>query len=578
VPAVGPRASTAGDGNDVTAAVTSSHISLAVGSFDSVTGVTSITSEFGSNDYSLQLNTNTFNSPVCSGAGTPGLCVGWQQFIYSQAQCSDGTTNSACVFMQYWLIGWGSTTCPSGAWTYYNNFGDDECYANSNVVVPPQQPISNLGNLAVIAEATAGGMDAVIFSSGSSLYAVQNSDSMLGLGQADWTAFEYNLVGDCCGGAATINSGAAITVRDSVDNGTMSAPTCLGSNFSGFTAETNSLNFAAPSAARRGTSPAVVFTENSTGSVSQVCSSASDLASGVLTDTHDFNANGVSDIHWRNSGSGQLAMWLMSNGRLSSGAGISQVPNVWSVVGTRDFNGDGHADILWLDASGDLGIWLMDGTTVSSYSPLGNVGTQWSVVGTGDFNADGVGDILWSSSTNELAIWFMRNGQFSSGANFGVVPQGWSVAGTGDFNGDGTTDILWRNAQTGDLAIWLMKNGQFSSGIDLGSVPSIWSVVGTADFNGDGTSDILWRDTSGNLAIWLMSNGQMTKGSTLAQVPITWAVAETGDFDGDGKSDILWQDNAGDLGIWLMNGLSVGSPIGLGNVGTSWAVQGRNAD
>jgi hypothetical protein len=297
----------------------------------------------------------------------------------------------------------------------------------------------------------------------------------------------------------------------------------------------------------------------------------------ALATTHDFDGDKTSDILWRDT-SGNLAMWLMSNGQFSSGAGISQVASIWSVVGTHRFNGDRHADILWLATSGDLGIWVMNGPAVTSYNPLGNVGMRWSVVGTGDFNGDGTGDILWSSSTAEVAVWFMSNGQLLSGVNFGSVPQGWSVTGTGDFNGDGTTDILWRNSETGDLAIWLMKNGQFLSGIDLGNVPSIWSVVGTGDFDGDGTSDILWRDTSGNLAIWLMSNGQMVNGSTLAQVPTTWSVAETGDFDGDAKSDILWSDNVGNLGVWLMNGLTVKSEMGLGNVGSSWQVQGLNAD
>ena len=33
-------------------------------------------------------------------------------------------------------------------------------------------------------------------------------------------------------------------------------------------------------------------------------------------------------------------------------------PN-WSVVGQRDFNGDGYGDMLWRDTAGNLGMWLM---------------------------------------------------------------------------------------------------------------------------------------------------------------------------------------------------------------------------
>jgi hypothetical protein len=43
-------------------------ISQAVGSFDSVTGVTSESGAGKANAYSLQLNTNQFYTPLCNGA------------------------------------------------------------------------------------------------------------------------------------------------------------------------------------------------------------------------------------------------------------------------------------------------------------------------------------------------------------------------------------------------------------------------------------------------------------------------------------------------------------------------------
>jgi hypothetical protein len=30
----------------------------------------------------------------------------------------------------------------------------------------------------------------------------------------------------------------------------------------------------------------------------------------------------------------------------------------------RDFNGDGHSDLLWRNTSGVVAIWLMNGTSV----------------------------------------------------------------------------------------------------------------------------------------------------------------------------------------------------------------------
>ena len=34
----------------------------------------------------------------------------------------------------------------------------------------------------------------------------------------------------------------------------------------------------------------------------------------------------------------------------------------WKAIGTGDYNGDGHSDILWQNASGQAAIWEMDGT------------------------------------------------------------------------------------------------------------------------------------------------------------------------------------------------------------------------
>jgi hypothetical protein len=287
------RSSTVGAGNDVVTGVTG-QISYAVGSFDSVTGVTSVTSQFGSNDYSLQLNTNLFDSPACSGAAQPSQCSGWVQFIYSQDQCA-----GACAFLEYSLVNWGSTNCPSG-WGSYSVAGEDVCFMNTPGVSPSSLPsVADLGNLSLIAEAQSGGNDTVIFSTGSTLYATQNSDSTLGLASG-WNSFEYNIVGDCCGSNAQFNNGAAIVVRASVDNGGSAPPLCVSDTFTGYTGETNNLSFASTAGAVMGTLPALVFTENGTGGAASPCASAvalqqssALLQASVLPESRSAQVNGT---------------------------------------------------------------------------------------------------------------------------------------------------------------------------------------------------------------------------------------------------------------------------------------------
>jgi hypothetical protein len=82
----------------------------------------------------------------------------------------------------------------------------------------------------------------------------------------------------------------------------------------------------------------------------------------------------------------------------------------WSVVGTGDFNGDGMWDILWKDsASGNYAIWLMNGLAVGPTGGLGNPGGNWQVIDTGDYDGDGRSDILWKdTNSNVYVIWFMN--------------------------------------------------------------------------------------------------------------------------------------------------------------------------
>src|SRR5258706_1104858 len=62
-----------------------------------------------------------------------------------------------------------------------------------------------------------------------------------------------------------------------------------------------------------------------------------------------------------------------------------------TTINPHDFNGDGKSDILWRDTSGNVAVWEMNGTTVLNPNTAGveNVPTTWSIVGQRDFNGDG---------------------------------------------------------------------------------------------------------------------------------------------------------------------------------------------
>jgi len=66
-----------------------------------------------------------------------------------------------------------------------------------------------------------------------------------------------------------------------------------------------------------------------------------------------------------------------------AGGRIGNVPNVWSVAETGDFNGDGKSDILWHDTSGDVGVWLMNGSQISTATAIVTAPTVWSIQSVG---------------------------------------------------------------------------------------------------------------------------------------------------------------------------------------------------
>ena len=133
------------------------------------------------------------------------------------------------------------------------------------------------------------------------------------------------------------------------------------------------------------------------------------------------------------------------------------------------------------------------------------------MAGTGDFDGDGHADILWhNTTTGQLVMWFIVGTQRISFAIAGSAnPNIWEVAGIGNFDGTATTttataDILWRHKTTGQTVIWLM-NGTQLIGSGSPGVANIaeWEIAGVGDFNGNGHDDILWyRPASGQVFIW----------------------------------------------------------------------------
>jgi hypothetical protein len=250
---------TAGNGNDYTLQTGSNLITQAVGTFPSVTGVTSEQSVgvpaygdggiLGANEYSVQLNTQ-FTSTTSACKSHSG-CTVWQQWVYATDYEEDG---EGAIFMQNWLIGYGSSRCPSG----FASDGEGDCYGNSNVALPPDIPPADLASLKLTATVASGGNDTAVVTYDGDAYSASQKDSTLYISQV-WNTGEFNVVGDAGGSEAEFNSGTSITVNLAVTDGSTSAPSCVAD--SGTTGESNNLNLGSCTASS-GSTPSIKFTES----------------------------------------------------------------------------------------------------------------------------------------------------------------------------------------------------------------------------------------------------------------------------------------------------------------------------
>jgi hypothetical protein len=329
--------------------------------------------------------------------------------------------------------------------------------------------------------------------------------------------------------------------------------------------------FTIPPRANGLTVPVTAFTANDNVGINGYC----------LTETN----NSTSCTSWPATAptsytfAGFGAHTLFAFARDSAGNPSPSASAAVTVSPRADFNGDGMPDILWRDSStGQSTIWLMNGTTHTSDVSLSKVPSNWNIVAMGDFDGDGKPDILWRDSTSgQTIIWLMNGTTHTSDVALGTVPPSWEIVGLGDFNSDGNLDILWRDSTTGQNIAWYMSGTTHAGDGKIGSVPANWKIVGVGDFNSDGKPDILWRDsTTGQNIAWYMNGITHTSDGAVSWVPKNWDAVNVNDFNGDGKPDILWRDSTtGQIIFWLMNGITHTSDVSIGTVGTNWQIVGH---
>jgi hypothetical protein len=201
----------------------------------------------------------------------------------------------------------------------------------------------------------------------------------------------------------------------------------------------------------------------------------------------DFNGDGYQDILWQDTVSGASQIWFMTGpeGITLLQASTFSGPNPWLIVAANDFNQDGHPDVLWQDPkSGWAQIWYLGGPQGITLLSAANLTLQnpWHIVGTGDFNQDGHPDVLWQDPVSgTVQIWYLTGAlgnELLSAVNLAASTS--DLVAVADFNQDGHPDVVWQDPTYGTSVIWLLGGAQGTTTLATASLsgPNPWRIVG----------------------------------------------------------------------------------------------------
>jgi hypothetical protein len=293
-------------------------------------------------------------------------------------------------------------------------------------------------------------------------------------------------------------------------------------------------------------------------------------APATLADALDMNGDGRSDVVYRNANTGAIYRLLANGLAASSGAQVHVQPTSWRLVGDGDFDGNGHADLLYRSTTnGDIAMvrFGLGGTVIGSDIFHRAYGPDWRIALVNDIDGDGRSDIVWRNSvTGEVLVMLMEIATIKAqGVVYQEPDTNWNIVAAGDFTGGGKQNgLVWRNQATGEVYLQTINYsaGDFSmSGSLVYTEPDLqWRILAAADFDGDGKADLLWRNNAtGEVAMMTMDGFTIvSQGSVYTEPSGDWEIVAQGDYNGDGKADLLWRNSStGAVYMMLMDGRTI---------------------
>jgi len=206
-------------------------------------------------------------------------------------------------------------------------------------------------------------------------------------------------------------------------------------------------------------------------------------ADWTIVTSGDYNGDGRTDLMWRQASTGAFVAWLM-DGTVKQAETVigSDGGGTWELVATAadyDANADGVTDLIWREkASGAHVAWLLNVTSVTTVYPafvLPGPPPGQSLVATGRFDSDGISDLVWRDpTTGGVFVGIVAYDPATNTATATPTPliapnPQKTVVQTIDF---WLNNLVWRNIETGVYSAWQLTDGVKTGSRGVGGGPT----------------------------------------------------------------------------------------------------------